>query len=224
MYIGELFFGGSWWDLPVSAWRAVEGEAANANLTTSGEWAVRSQLGGVAISHLVGGAGASLAFNVPRRTTYLQINGTAAYTATRFTVSLSPGPLQDGPATTTVSARAWPHIVEYFALPLDPGREYTVSLAAIEGEVGLQSILFVGDDYNARGEFTSTVPPGVDGSTGGQTTGDGSTGSTGGASDGSGDTTKDPDAGGSSGNSTGGGKPSIGAIVGGVVSKMACHD
>jgi hypothetical protein len=214
MYIGELFFGGSWWDLPVSAWRAVEGGAANANLTTSGEWAVRSQLGGVAIPHLVGGAGASVAFNVPPHTTYLQINGTATNTATRFTVSVSPDPLQEGPATTTVSARAWPHVVEYFALPLDPGREYTVTLAAIEGEVGLQSILFVRDDYNARGEFTSTVPPGVDGSTGGQTTGSGSTGSTGGGSDDSRGTTKDPDTGGGSGDGTGGGKPNIGAIVG----------
>lgn len=229
MYTGETMLGRSWWDLPVSAWRAVEEGAANGNLTTSGGWTVRTELGGVELPHLVGAAGASLAFNVPPRTTYLQLNGTATNTAARYSVSVSPDPLQGGPATSTISTRAWPHVVEYFGLPLDPGKEYAVTLTALEGDVGLQSVLFIGDDYTRRGEFTSTVPQGPnEGSAGGATTtsGDGSSGSSDGGSGtgrsgsgGSTGTTSDPETG-SSADGGQGSKPNIGAIVGGVVSTI----
>ncbi|CAK9785071.1 hypothetical protein CC85DRAFT_292985 [Cutaneotrichosporon oleaginosum] len=229
MYIGDIMLRGSWWDLPVSAWRAVEGGAANANFTTSGAWNVRSELASIALPHLVGSPGASLRFNVPPRTTYLQINGTATNTAARYTVSLSPDPLQGGPAMSTMTARAWPHVVEYFGLPLDPAQQYAVSVTTLEGDVGLQSILFIGDDYHARGDLVSTLPPGMnDGSGGGQTTSgsEASSGSSNGSganpggspgSDGTSPSTgADPGNGGRRG-----GKPNIGAIVGGVLGGVA---
>lgn len=111
-----------------------------------------------AIPHLIGGPGSSVSFKVPPRTTFVQINGTSAQSAARYTISVSPDPLLGRPPSTSLSAyRGWPRIVNYMAMPLDPTQEYSVSLNVLEGDVGLQSILFINDDYNTVGNFTSTI-------------------------------------------------------------------